>query len=89
MVSETYIHIFKMFVKILLRRYQLSRLQKNVMHVFESFTFLRFYFNQVYLLVNITPLSIVLKISLCMELGWKSCVHINKDYFEVWHWRAK
>ena len=51
------------------------------MHIFESFTFFNVRPIEVYLPVNILPVSIVLKISLCIKHGWKPCVRINEDFF--------
>lgn len=51
------------------------------MHIFDSFSFFKIHRSEVYLLVNIMPVSIVLKISLCVEHGWKPYVHMNEDYF--------
>lgn len=51
------------------------------MHIFESVTSFKIRRSEVYLLVNILPVSIVLKISLCITHGWLPFVIINGDYF--------
>jgi len=59
------------------------------MHIFESVTFFKIRRSEVYLLVNILPVSIVLKISLCITHGWIPFVIINGDYFLDCHWRTE